>query len=451
MISNSGGGGGGDVNSLTPDVGSAVTSIGGTIPTLGYQAGTVQTMRTYNDGTGNFRIADQTWQTQYVVDASTTNGLRGTFTTIQSAIDQAVSDGSTIGNYKTIFIRNGSYTEDLVISPGIILQAENIPSNIGGVLTPINCLVSGNHTFTGNCVCSIKGIGFSNGSGANPLFETGDATVVLVYLEDCLFNNATTEATFDINASSSFISIFNCNEFSGGQLAYNLGAGVKLKIVNYRAVGSPRITMNNLDCSIAYADGVGQVLLTNGASIFADNTNFAAAGGTVYCIDSDGTNIISIFTQCSFSAPTNGAGISAAVQDAQVIQCALYSPGSNEPVCPLIESGSAAYTFPSNLGSFSIVKVVEDLTAYTLLANDQTIMVDTTDTAVTINVYEPLDALTDGTRFEIKDFMFNATVNNITITSVSGTVPIDNSFSQVMDFDGEAVTLMKYGTSYYII
>src|SRR5260221_1100179 len=72
--------------SLTPDSGSAVAAVGGTIPTLGYQAGTVQTMRTYNDGAGNFRVADQTWQTQYVVDKSTTNGLKGTFTTIQSAI-----------------------------------------------------------------------------------------------------------------------------------------------------------------------------------------------------------------------------------------------------------------------------------------------------------------------------------------------------------------------------
>ena len=131
-------------------------------------------MRTYNDGAGNFRIADQTWETQYVVDQSTTDGLRGTFASIQAAINQAVSDGAAYpSNFKKIYIRQGTYSENLSIPGGIILEGCVLSDIAGGPVTPYQqTLISGNHTFAaGNVVCGCNGINFLASSGG--IFSSG--------------------------------------------------------------------------------------------------------------------------------------------------------------------------------------------------------------------------------------------------------------------------------------
>lgn len=63
-----------------------------------------------------FTYEDRVWLTPYVVDPSATVGLRGTYQTIQAAIT-AASSGATV------FIRPGTYTENLTLKNGVSLQA----------------------------------------------------------------------------------------------------------------------------------------------------------------------------------------------------------------------------------------------------------------------------------------------------------------------------------------
>ena len=68
------------------------------------------------------------------------------YNTIQAAITQAVADGATNNNQKNIYIKPGTYTEDLTIAGGINLIG------FGGdvLLTGTPVIVAGNHTISGN-------------------------------------------------------------------------------------------------------------------------------------------------------------------------------------------------------------------------------------------------------------------------------------------------------------
>lgn len=103
-----GGGGGGAVDTLTPDFGGVISPVGGNINVFGQKSLVAQSMDTLNTG-GTLFIEDRTWFTPYVVDANATIGLRGTFSTIQAAINQAQTDG-VVG--PIIMVRRGGYVEN---------------------------------------------------------------------------------------------------------------------------------------------------------------------------------------------------------------------------------------------------------------------------------------------------------------------------------------------------
>ena len=54
-----------------------------------------------------------------MVDASATQGLRGTFTTIQDAIDQIVADGGGSLPFHTVFVRPGTYADPIVLPANV--------------------------------------------------------------------------------------------------------------------------------------------------------------------------------------------------------------------------------------------------------------------------------------------------------------------------------------------
>lgn len=106
--------GAGAGQTITGDSGGALAPTAGNWDILGQQAGTVAVMDTVGTAPSTLRVEDRTWTTAYVVDSSATVGLRGTFSTIQAAIT-AASSGTTI------FIRPGTYTEDLTLKSGVNL------------------------------------------------------------------------------------------------------------------------------------------------------------------------------------------------------------------------------------------------------------------------------------------------------------------------------------------
>lgn len=146
----------GDVVTLTPDSGGAVTAVSGTIDVFGEPSLSAQVMSTTNVA-NDLMVENRAWETAYVVDPSSTVGTRGTFTTIQDAIDASVLDGvATASRYATILIRNvaGGYFEDVNIPSGVSIHLKGIvqfpigdhnPTRIVGTLT-----IAGSYLFLEN-------------------------------------------------------------------------------------------------------------------------------------------------------------------------------------------------------------------------------------------------------------------------------------------------------------
>jgi hypothetical protein len=123
--------------------------------------------------TDEIYLENRRWITQYVVDSSTTVGERGTYSTIQAAINAADAAGGGI-----IIIRAGTYTEDLTIPGNIDLRGAG--SSVGDQAT-----IDGTHTLTVDDSITISDLSFQN-SGAGDIFTISSGTEFFV-MNDCFF------------------------------------------------------------------------------------------------------------------------------------------------------------------------------------------------------------------------------------------------------------------------
>jgi len=154
-INVTGGGGGGDITFIT-DTG---TTTGTEFGLQGQQYKDVPVMEVTNQLTDMF-VANNSWQTPYVVDISTVDGEKGTFATIQDAIDSAFANSDASGGkFATIILRNaaiGTYQESLIFPDGNFHIKSLIPANIKNTL--INFL-SGTHTVPESSVVIFENLG----------------------------------------------------------------------------------------------------------------------------------------------------------------------------------------------------------------------------------------------------------------------------------------------------
>jgi hypothetical protein len=139
----------------------------------GQQNGSIPVMQTIGSGS-TLSIEDRTSTTAFVVDPSSTVGLRGTYSTIQAAINAAVSG-------QTIFIKSGTYTENLTLKAGV-----NLVSYDGGY-TP-NVTIAGKCSFSSSGVVTLSNLRLQT-NGDYSISVTGSVSsrlfIVNCYL-DCL-------------------------------------------------------------------------------------------------------------------------------------------------------------------------------------------------------------------------------------------------------------------------
>jgi len=110
---NLGAGGGAGITQLTANFGGAVTPVAGNINLLGDTP--TYGLRTSNAGPGSMAIQNVREMGHYVVSAA--GDLE--YTSIQTAINQAVADGANLSNQKTVWVLPGLYTENLALADGV--------------------------------------------------------------------------------------------------------------------------------------------------------------------------------------------------------------------------------------------------------------------------------------------------------------------------------------------
>ncbi len=204
----------------------------------------------------------------YIVGATLSD-----FTTISAAITQAVADGASNANEINIYIKPGTYTENVTLADGVnLLGMDYRPSSNEsiGVLHLLGVELVGTITVPSSVNCKVNNINVVPASG-NPGFNVTSTVSGLVQLSGCRAR-VTNEAVINSNGAnnlSSFFLINNC-ELSA------VGTGTFLDISS--ATGCT-LTIDALDSSLsgdASVNGISDATLTLSAS----NTtmNFALSG-----------------------------------------------------------------------------------------------------------------------------------------------------------------------------
>lgn len=184
---------------------------------------------------------------KWIVDATASNG---THTTIATALTSASSGD-------TIFIRPGTYTEDLTLKVGVNLAAFDCDA-----LTP-NVTIVGKATLTTAGTVSISGIRLQTNSDF--LLAVTGSVASIVNLQNCYINCLNnTSISYTSSSSSSRINLFNCIGNIGttgityivstgaGQVTFN-----RCKLANTGAAttasSTSACTINFLQCEMNFA------------------------------------------------------------------------------------------------------------------------------------------------------------------------------------------------------
>ena len=237
--------------------------------------------------TDEMYIENRRWLSEYVVDASSTVGERGTYTTVQAAITAASAAGGG-----TVYIRPGTYSENLTMASGV---------NLIGVTPSISTsvVISGTHNFNSVASASYQNIEFTASGGDIIVTTTGSVSTVF---SNCFF----------ILSSNTICSTANAS-FSG--TFYNCVA----------ITGSPTNIWAQTAGTFTWYQGVVSSLGGSSITILAAGTSSYIFRNTFFSHDLETTGTASITcNECEFSTGTtetinvNSAGSTIAVSSSTI-------------------------------------------------------------------------------------------------------------------------------------
>jgi len=443
--------GGPFAETITGDTGGPLAPTAGNWNIFGQPANTTQVMETHNI-TGDFWVENRSWQTQYVVDTSVTVGLQGTYSTIAAALAAAVADGMAFNNFKKIYIRTGTYTENLVIPPGAILVGETISLPTGGAITPINnTVITGNHTFTGNAIVAFNNIVFT--AAAGNMFSAGAAAICLLYFDNCLLANGGASAIINALPANSYVSMNGCSLAGTGDTLLFDSPDTELNLSNCVFAQPLNISMSGSNFNANNTTGIGLVTLGTGATIKALGCTFLLGAAHDYNIDSTASSNQNILTSCFFEGTPTIAALSPTLTDTAwlLAKCATSIPAAGDNK---LYANTAVTTSYSVAEQGNLIKSTR--TAINLQMDINNYYVGVTSTAAPRTILLP-----DGTGgsvlpqkdqvFIINDESGGAGTNNITVTTNGGVVLIDGQTSQTIRSDYGNITVIFDGTNYFML
>lgn len=212
----------------------------------------------------------------YIVGTTGTND----FTTIQAAINQAVSDGASSANKKNIYVKPGTYNENLTVSDGIVVMGldANHFTESGGLIV-LNqaipsALVTGTITYSGgvNTEGFIKNLNIAPGNNNTFLTWTDDGALFLV--EGCrIFLEGTSSILVDFNFSGTII-FGNC--VSAGTVGQLFNVTGSLVSASFNANSSQLLS------GVASTAGAsGNINIQLSGSQITGDMDFTSTSGTI--------------------------------------------------------------------------------------------------------------------------------------------------------------------------
>jgi hypothetical protein len=276
----SGSGGGGTVNSLTPDSGAPVTPIAGTIDITGYPqtSGGVKGIKTFNGGTNIFQISNLDAVTPYMVGKTANTSA---FSTIQSAINQAVSDGADAASPAVVWVTPGIYTENLTLSPFVHLT---------GTGSGLAIQIEGNATYTSannGDQWSCTNISFVS-TNSSPALTLAGSAISDVNLNLVDFNSGSANGiAFQCSGSGISAQLQGCTlEAASGGRCLNMSAGAVEIFSCISIFTDTASTISGGTLKVASSDITDSFTLTStGISEFFES---AINSGSLVCMNLNG-------------------------------------------------------------------------------------------------------------------------------------------------------------------
>lgn len=442
---------------FTADFGSAVP-VANNLNVFGQQANSIPVMFTTGSG-DTLSIEDRTRTTALVVDPSSTLGIRGTFTTIQSAITAASSG-------QTIFIRPGSYVESLTLKAGVNLVAYSCDGQNGSV----SITGQSSATFAGSC--SLSGIRFIASASPSILITGSSATVINCI--NCFFSIEASGVTSFANQSSSAssqINLLSCN----GNIATSGGGISVFQNTNSGSINIFSSYFTNSGGEVSSSSCTAGNVTIVGSTFF--NPIGCSGTGTINFIDSYiqnsaiNTNCLTVNSNGGCTLNVSGSYLDSGTASAIFLtgsnatvnasNCTIKSSNANAIVrsasTPTIRFGNLVFVGTSSVidATLTQVPLVNSNNAvqiktpgaypYTTIPQDAVILVDSSS-ARTIT---PLASPTTGQIHRIKDNTGSAAANNITITPSGKN--IDGVASFVINTNYGSADIVYNGTQWNVL
>ena len=404
-------GGGTDVQTLTPDSGGAVSAVANNINVNGYTCGSSQNIETVNNA-GNFYIEDRTFVSCYVVDPSSTKGERGTYQTIEAAMNAAVADGKAVYASSTaqIIVRQGDYTETFV-APAGNFEIVGVSENGQFFNDSSGSRIIGNLTLSNQSVIIFKNI-YMNDVTASGI------TAQLVF-HDCRCGDVTVNGTgAQIFAQSTRFDTLTIQELA-------------------------EVYLEQCQCSIVSMSGTVPQL----NAYYCTSLPITVADSSIcYVYKSNNVTLAGVTNQNCYLIDCNTTGLTPISANATV-----YISGLTE---------SAAGVTTSFFGA-SVTKRTQAVQQGNMLfrraeSNDITVdlgdyLVAVTSTGAARNVTLPNTGMLVGQSWVIKDEGGGAAANNITVKVLGSAYNIDGSATQTIASNYGAMIVYWSGSAYFIL
>lgn len=222
--------------------------------------------------------------------------IHSQFATIGAAITQAIADGASATNQKNIYIKPGTYNENITLSDGINLIGFSGQGSLGSNAYVLHAFLPLSVIVTGTITCSpsastlqskIIGVNFTVTGATNLINCTGSTTVL--QFQNCSLIIAT-GAVLSVTSGVANISFHGCNitdNSNGGG-----GSGGKLVV---SSVSASSIILQFYDSYVTAIAKTSFVSTTN-FSITADNTSY-----TAFVDLTNARNVAYVFTNCQFN------------------------------------------------------------------------------------------------------------------------------------------------------
>jgi hypothetical protein len=245
------------------------------------------------------------------------------YTTISSAITQAVSDGASNTVQKNIYIKPGTYTESVALQPGINLIGFDEPANAqsntldGGPYLQTSVQIVGTVSLTGTSPqCKIQNLTLLPGSGSHAITSAVSASLEI---SSCyILTVGASDNIFNLTAGLSQIRVKDCFIQGSSKLINTANLTTYISFYDCDILTSADSTPGSSALGAAFNIAANNCRLTTNAA------NFTCAN----CVLSLEMNYCDIASSNSYliTAPASSGNISQAWYEHCILAC---STGSN--------------------------------------------------------------------------------------------------------------------------